>query len=81
MLVDPASGAAPSYAAVVRHVLDEGGVKGLLGRGLLTRVASNGVQSIVFTVLWKVLFVKPAAGSASKRRGERESGKGEGATR
>ena len=79
MLVDEASGAAPSYAAVVRHVLAEGGLAGLLGRGLLTRVASNGLQSVVFTVLWKVLFT--SAGAKAKAGARTGAITGAGASR
>ena len=47
-----------SYADVVRGVLDGGGAAGwreLLYRGLGTRILSNGVQSMLFTVIWKSL--------------------------
>jgi len=72
MLVD-ANGESPSYSMVVNEVLAQGGLAGLFGRGLTTRVVSNGVQSVVFTVLWKVVFkrnVKPLASvQARKRKG------------
>lgn len=72
MLVD-VNGESPSYSMVVNEVLAQGGLAGLFGRGLTTRVVSNGVQSVVFTVLWKVVFkrnVKPLASvQARKRKG------------
>lgn len=47
-----------SYVDVVRSVVDGGSVAGwreLLSRGLGTRILSNGVQSMLFTVIWKSL--------------------------
>lgn len=39
---------------IVSTVVRKGGVGGLLGRGLPTKIMINGVQSAVFTVLWKL---------------------------
>lgn len=71
MLFD-AAGKAPSYVAVVNHVVGESGYAGLFGRGLLTRMVSNGLQSMLFTVLWKVYFdeKKSKAGRSSSGRGD-----------
>jgi hypothetical protein len=44
-----------SYWDVVSHVYEESGWQGLVGRGLATRIVANGIQSVVFTVLWKLL--------------------------
>lgn len=44
-----------SYWDVVSHVYEESGWIGLVGRGLATRIVANGIQSVVFTVLWKLL--------------------------
>lgn len=44
-----------TYLQVVQKVYGEGGLRGLFGRGLLTRIAANGAQSMIFTVLWKLL--------------------------
>ena len=69
MLVDD-NGESPSYRMVVNEVLAQGGLAGLFGRGLTTRVVSNGVQSVVFTVLWKVVFkrnVKPLASVQARK--------------
>lgn len=44
-----------SYLSIAQNIMREGGVVALLGRGLLTRVLTNGLQSVLFTVLWKVL--------------------------
>ena len=40
--------------------MQEHGVMGLATRGLGTRVLINGVQSMLFTVLWKLLLVEPS---------------------
>ena len=34
-------------------VVSKEGVTGLLGRGLRTRILANGVQGLMFSVLWK----------------------------
>lgn len=51
-----------SYPQVVQRVLAESGVQGLLFRGLETKILANGLQGILFSVLWKqfeeVLFPK-----------------------
>jgi hypothetical protein len=41
------------YPEVVRRVLAESGVTGLLFRGLETKLLSNGLQGILFSILWK----------------------------
>jgi hypothetical protein len=51
-----------SYPQVVRKVIAESGVSGLMFRGLETKILSNGLQGILFSILWKhfeeVLFPK-----------------------
>merc|ERR1712157_568520 len=51
-----------SYPQVVRNVIKESGVTGLVFRGLETKILANGMQGILFSVLWKhfekVLFPK-----------------------
>ena len=44
-----------SYTEAVGMVLAADGWKGLLGRGLGTRIVANSLQSIVFTVVWNGL--------------------------
>lgn len=41
------------YFDAVRAVIGTDGVKGLLGRGLKTRILANGLQGLIFSVLWK----------------------------
>jgi hypothetical protein len=43
-----------SYPEVVKEILNKEGVPGLLGRGLKTRIATNGMQGLMFSVLWKM---------------------------
>jgi hypothetical protein len=42
-----------SYPNVVRNVLKESGVRGLFFRGLETKIFANGLQGILFSILWK----------------------------
>lgn len=42
-----------SYPQVVRNVIKESGLKGLMFRGLETKILANGLQGILFSVLWK----------------------------
>jgi hypothetical protein len=51
-----------SYPQVVRNVIAESGVSGLMFRGLETKILANGLQGILFSILWKqfeeILFPK-----------------------
>jgi len=51
-----------TYPQVVQRVLKESGIKGLMFRGLETKILANGLQGILFSVMWKhfeeVLFPK-----------------------
>jgi hypothetical protein len=46
---------AVSYTEAINMVLAADGWQGLFGRGLRTRLLSNALQSIVFTVIWRGL--------------------------
>lgn len=50
-----ASTVAISYPEVIKKVIQEDGVMGLFGRGLSTKIVSNGVQGLMFSVLWKLI--------------------------
>lgn len=41
------------YVEAARAVIAVDGVKGLFGRGLKTRILANGLQGLMFSVLWK----------------------------
>mmetsp|Transcript_7173 Transcript_7173/g.10924 ORF Transcript_7173/g.10924 Transcript_7173/m.10924 type:complete len:306 (+) Transcript_7173:259-1176(+) len=43
-----------TYTGAMRQVVDKDGVAGLFGRGLKTRILANGMQGIMFKVLWKL---------------------------
>lgn len=51
-----------SYPQVVKNVIEESGLRGLFFRGLETKILANGMQGILFSILWKhleeVLFPK-----------------------
>lgn len=43
-------------AEAARLVIAQDGILGLLGRGLKTRLLANGLQSILFSILWKLFL-------------------------
>ncbi|KAG0650840.1 hypothetical protein D0Z07_2282 [Hyphodiscus hymeniophilus] len=45
-----------SYAEAARLVILEDGVLGLFGRGLKTRILCNGLQGLLFSILWKLFL-------------------------
>ena len=45
-----------SYANIVLRIAKEDGVQAFFTRGLSTRILANGLQSIVFSVVWRLLF-------------------------
>ena len=42
-----------SYKDTVNNIIKTDGISGLFGRGLKTRILTNGIQGIMFTVCWK----------------------------
>ena len=42
-----------SYKDTVNNIIKTDGISGLFGRGLKTRILTNGIQGILFTVCWK----------------------------
>lgn len=46
-----------SYTEAAKQVIRQDGRIGLFGRGLKTRIIANGLQGILFSILWK-LFLK-----------------------
>ncbi|EXU96468.1 mitochondrial carrier protein [Metarhizium robertsii] len=56
-----------SYTEAVKLVIQEDGVLGLLGRGLATRILCNGLQGVLFSILWKIfldMYVWPCSSYA-----------------
>merc|ERR1719246_43630 len=51
-----------SYPHAIRTVIKESGVAGLMFRGLETKILANGLQGMLFSILWKqfeeILFKK-----------------------
>lgn len=47
-----------SYWKTVQVVVEKDGVMGLMGRGLKTRLLANGMQGLLFTVLWRLIDEK-----------------------
>merc|ERR1712194_521560 len=41
------------YMESARHIVEKEGLAGLFGRGLKTRILTNGIQGALFTVGWK----------------------------
>lgn len=39
---------------VVGGIIEKDGVMGLMGRGLGTKLVTNGIQGILFSVLWRL---------------------------
>lgn len=44
------------YRVIVKQVIKKDGYGGLFCRGLKTRLVSNGIQSMMFSVLWKLIY-------------------------
>jgi len=44
-----------TYIEVCKEITEKEGLAGLLGRGLKTRILTNGIQGMVFTICWKYL--------------------------
>ena len=47
-----------SYTTVTREIIAKDGIAGLLGRGLKIRLMTNGIQGLLFSVIWKYLDSK-----------------------
>ncbi|KAH6655196.1 mitochondrial carrier domain-containing protein [Truncatella angustata] len=45
-----------SYSEAARLVVLQDGISGLFGRGLPTRILANGLQGIIFSILWKLFL-------------------------
>lgn len=57
-----------SYPEALRRVVKEDGVAGLLGRGLQTKIVANGLQGLMFSVLWKLIDEKFFKKDGDKKR-------------
>jgi hypothetical protein len=43
------------YLQSAKEIVEKDGVRGLFGRGLGTRIVTNGLQGLLFSILWKVI--------------------------
>jgi len=43
-----------TYPETLKGILQHDGIMGLMGRGLKIRIITNGIQGLLFSVLWKV---------------------------
>ncbi|KAL6768654.1 hypothetical protein ACKKBF_B11610 [Auxenochlorella protothecoides x Auxenochlorella symbiontica] len=43
-----------TYPEVLKMVIKEDGILGLMGRGLKTKILANGLQGLLFSVLWRM---------------------------
>lgn len=43
-------------ADAARTIIATEGIRGLLGRGLKTRILTNGLQGLMFSILWKLFM-------------------------
>jgi hypothetical protein len=43
------------YVEAAKRILSQEGLRGLFGRGLKTRLLANGLQGLLFSVLWKAI--------------------------
>jgi hypothetical protein len=44
-----------SYKQAVEEVVKKDGVEGLLFRGLKTKLLTNGIQGVIFSIAWRYL--------------------------
>ncbi|KAK7192548.1 hypothetical protein PSPO01_01256 [Paraphaeosphaeria sporulosa] len=56
-----------SYSEAARRVIRQDGRLGLFGRGLKTRILANGLQGVMFSILWK-LFLKIWENNTSSKK-------------
>lgn len=47
-----------SYLKATQLVVEKDGIMGLFGRGLKTRLVANGMQGLMFTVMWRLIDEK-----------------------
>ena len=45
-----------SYMEAAQAVIAVDGLRGLFGRGLKTRILANGLQGLMFSILWKLFM-------------------------
>ncbi|GAA6004741.1 hypothetical protein JCM10207_000999 [Rhodosporidiobolus poonsookiae] len=58
------------YRQAATHILRTEGARGLFGRGLKTRLLANGLQGLLFSVLWKAIGEALQGGGDGKGDGK-----------
>jgi len=58
------------YIAVTKNIIASDGLWGLIGRGLTTKIISNGIQAMLFSVLWKHFSKQWASKDAKKKKSD-----------
>ena len=43
-----------TYGDIIRSIIRKEGIIGLMGRGLATKIVTNGIQGLMFSVAWKM---------------------------
>jgi len=56
------------YTQVIQNILQESGCKSIFIRGLETTILSNGLQGILFSILWKYFQEVLERGSSEKKQ-------------
>mmetsp|Transcript_28270 Transcript_28270/g.62071 ORF Transcript_28270/g.62071 Transcript_28270/m.62071 type:complete len:408 (-) Transcript_28270:816-2039(-) len=64
-----------SYPQVVKMIVEKDGVSGLFLRGLGTKLITNGLQGILFSVLWRLGQDYMAKQEAEKKKAEEDAAK------
>ena len=49
------SGSKESYFEIAHDIIKQDGMRGLFGRELKMKILTNGIQGIVFNVIWKII--------------------------
>ena len=65
-----ASATATSYWAIISQIIAADGLEGLFFRGLGSKLLSNALQAMLFTVLWRYLEEKLTAKADTKKKGK-----------
>ena len=66
-----------SYTEAARQILEKDGLAGLLFRGLGTKILSNGLQAMLFTVCWRFFEERINAAVARRKALQESAGKEE----
>lgn len=45
-----------SYKNAIKEIVEKDGISGFFTRGLKTKILSNGIQSVIFTIIWKTFL-------------------------